>query len=72
MMAREGMREKTLGDLRGDIVRAGGWIAGGIVIATAIAVVFYLYGGACVPGADDRLARERHGRGGDFGHGRGG
>ena len=40
MMAREGMREKTLGDLRGDIVRAGGWIAGGIVIATAIAVVF--------------------------------
>lgn len=40
MMAREGSREKTLGDLRGDIARAGGWIAGGIVIATALAVVF--------------------------------
>jgi hypothetical protein len=34
--------EKTLADLREDILRAGGWVTGGIVIATILAVAFII------------------------------
>src|SRR5262245_58664610 len=33
-------REKTLADVRDDIMEAGGWITAGIVLATIVAVTF--------------------------------